>query len=486
MSSYWLSRHGLTTTDPDDLSDFRSTPGLPQDQVDVAIIGSGFSGTAVAWHLLCGGGNDGGGTRTAATASAAPLPSSSSSPSVLILEARKACSGATGRNGGHVKPDLYFNAPLYSSIHGVRVAEELTRFETRQVFDLKKLVEEEEIDCDFELTRAIDVYTDQRVAGPVVEAWKRMKSQGYEFPPDLHFVPGENGKAEQVSGVKGALCAFSFTAASVWPFKMVMGLLKKVLARGANLQTNTPVTSIERDGNGKGWILRTDRGIVKAKKVVVTTNAYTSALLPEFGGKITPARGVACRIAVPESHSSGNKAQPPPPHLNNTYSIRFGPQEYDYLITRTDGSIVVGGAKQKVLLDDAYWRNNTDDSALIPGAKEYFDGYMQRTFRGWEGTAAEVTDIWTGVMGYSADLLPWVGPVPGRDGVFVSAGFTGHGMPRILGCAEALAGLVSGEVKGMEGTSVPKPYWVTGERLSEKRDMSREYMAGGRPKESKL
>lgn len=302
----------------------------------------------------------------------------------------------------------------------------------------------------------------------------------------------------QVSGVKGALCAFSFTAASVWPFKMVMGLLKKVLARGANLQTNTPVQSIEKYGNN--WILRTERGTVKAKKVVVTTNAYTSALLPEFEGKITPARGVACRIAVPEADSSlggtdqSGKAKAAAatatatatPHLNNTYSIRFGPQEYDYLITRTDGSIVVGGAKQKVLLDDAYWRNNTDDSAMIPGAGEYFQGYMQRTFHGWENTGASVTDIWTGIMGYSADLMPWVGAVPGRDGVFVSAGFTGHGMPRILGCSEALAGLVAGKVNGMEGTSVPKPYWVTGDRLSEKRDISREYMAGGRPKESKL
>ncbi|KAK5209527.1 hypothetical protein LTR41_005063 [Exophiala xenobiotica] len=530
MSSYWLSSHAYPPET--DLSTHRTTPELPAE-VDVAIIGSGFSGAAMAYYILKGeeqssssasspssgsgiNSSSGGSDTTPTTPSPPPPPP----PSVLILEAREACSGATGRNGGHVKPDLYFNAALYSKHYGPRMAAELTEFETRQVFDIKKLVEQERIECDFELTRTIDVYTDERVAGPVVEAYMRMKeSEGYEFAQDLHYIQGERGRAEQVSGVKGALCAFSYTAASLWPWKLVMGLLGRVVGMGGNLQTNTVVLGVEREGEGDGagrWVLRTERGEVRAKTLVVTTNAYTGQLLNEFEGKITPAMGVACRIAtsssgkhdgdgdgdgedvgavegVGDGKDVGVRLVRPPPHLNNTYSIRFGPQEYDYLISRTDGSIVVGGAKQAVLLDDSYWRDNTDDSQLIPGAREYFTGYMQRHFHGWEGTDAQITHIWTGIMGYSADLMPWVGEVPNRKGVFVSAGFTGHGMPRILGCAEAVAGLVRDRMRGhgqgkdgmqgMQGTKVPRPYWVTKERLEEERDISREYMAGARAKE---
>lgn len=446
MPSYWLSYDSA-------LSKHRTTEDLPQE-ADVVIIGSGYSGAAAAYYIMEKHGGE--------------------TPSLVMLEARDICSGATARNGGHLKPDLYFNAALSEKRFGPRVAEELARFETQQVTDVKRLVEKEQIDCDFELTRALDVFLDHRVAELTVAAYRDMKARGYRFSDDLHFI-ADPKKAEQISGVRGALAAFSFTAGSIWPYKLVSHLLRRCLGWGANIQANTPVTAISNATGSDGrWTLQTPRGEIRAKQVVITTNAYLSTLLPEFADKITPARGIACRIAVPKP---GKMA----PHLNNSYSIRYGPQEYDYLISRTDGSIIVGGAKQAVLPHESYWHNNVDDSQLIPGAEKYFDEYMQRMFHGWEASNARVTDIWTGVMGYSSDLMPWVGEMPGKPGVFVSAGFTGHGMPRILGCSEAVASLVRGNVHDLSGTKLPVPYWITRERLEEERNIAREYMAGSRP-----
>lgn len=442
---YWLSQGS-------DLSNHRTTEELPHE-ADVVVIGSGFSGTTAAYYVLekdCG-----------------------KRPSVVILEARDTCSGATGRNGGHLKPDVYFGAPLNEKAYGLAATAELTRFETEQVFDVKRLVEKENIDCDFELTRAIDVFLDRHVLDSVVASYQDMKTRGYQFLDDLHFIT-ESAKAEQVSGVKGALAAFSFTAGSLWPYKLVAHLLRRCLEWHANLQTYTPVLSMSRETDGR-WVLDTPRGQIAASKVIVATNGYT--LLPELAGKITPARGIACRISVPASGK-------PAPHLNNSYSIRYGPREYDYLISRTDGSIVVGGAKQAVLRKDEYWHDNIDDSELIPGAEKYFENYMQRTFHGWEDSQAQVTDIWTGVMGYSSDLMPWVGEMPGKPGIFVTAGFTGHGMPRVLGCSAALAALVRGDVRSLRDTKVPRPYWITGERLKGDTNVVRDYMAGSRTRPS--
>ena len=68
--SYWQD-----PPDPE-IADYQSAQTLPQ-YVDYAIVGSGISGTMIAWGLLD------------------QLPAKQ----VAIFEARQACSGATGRNG---------------------------------------------------------------------------------------------------------------------------------------------------------------------------------------------------------------------------------------------------------------------------------------------------------------------------------------------------------------------------------------------------
>ena len=74
------------------LHDYRSTGSLPDNEViDVIIIGAGYAGVATAYNLVK---DD--------TAKHCPKLS------VMILEARSACSGATGRNGT-AQDTHYFN-----------------------------------------------------------------------------------------------------------------------------------------------------------------------------------------------------------------------------------------------------------------------------------------------------------------------------------------------------------------------------------------
>jgi glycine/D-amino acid oxidase-like deaminating enzyme len=174
----------------------------------------------------------------------------------------------------------------------------------------------------------------------------------------------------------------------MFPYKLVLHLLSKALDAGVNLQTHTPVTAVSNVPDNEGYItLTTPRGIIRAAKTVYATNGYTSSILPEFVDKILPVRGIC-------SHIKPGKG--PRPRLPNSYIIRWSDTEYEYLVPRLDGSIVVGGARSMYYHDLQSWYNNVNDDQLIDSAKTHFDGYMQRVFHGWEDSQAYTSKVWTG------------------------------------------------------------------------------------------
>ena len=51
---------------------------------------------------------------------------------------------------------------------------------------------------------------------------------------------------------------------------------------------------------------------------------------------------------------------------------------------------------------------------------------------------------WTGVLGFTTDGKPLIGPLPTRKHVFVAAGYCGHGMPQCFGAGKAIAQWIGG------------------------------------------
>lgn len=221
-----------------------------------------------------------------------------------------------------------------------------------------------------------------------------------------------------------------------------------------NLQTYTPATGLDPStADPNRWIVHTARGDIDTKIVIVTTNAYTSSMLPEFKEKIVPVRGTACSITPAESHSPAGVRGTIP----YSYGFRHATGDTDYMIARQGGpvtgrgdrSIILGGAKSMFLKDEKLWYNNIHDDEEMPGARKYFERFMKKHFADWNGNSRGNVDlVWSGgewfcsvtsgnsqcswlsisVLGYSSDFLPYIGPHPDRKGVFVCAGFTGHGM----------------------------------------------------------
>ena len=431
--------------DKDEFSNHRTTPDLPS-RSNVVIIGAGYAGTATAWHLA----KDRGPTK--------------SKQSMTLLEARGVCSGATGRNGGHLRPDLYGHIPTYAKRAGLQAAAELAEFEISHVPALKQFIESENIDCDFVLARSVDVWSNQEAADTAKQSYDEMVNHKLEYMKDVFFQYGP--QAEAFSGVKGARAAASYTAGMMWPYKFIMHLLKSLVNSGdLNLQTNTPVADVVEDEEG-GFTVKTPRGSIHADKVVHANNAYVAGLLPEYSQSIVPCKGICCRISVPDGKTA--------PFLTNSYIERSADRTLSYLIPRSDGSIIVGGAQKLFFPHRDQWYSNVDDSILIEAAKDYYNGYMQRTFRGWEDSGAKVDQIWTGVMGYSYDSSAHIGAVPDKLGRFVIAGFNGHGMPVIWLGAKGTAKMIN-EGVSFEETGMPRLFKTTQERLSQAQNGREEY-----------
>jgi glycine/D-amino acid oxidase-like deaminating enzyme len=66
---------------------------------------------------------------------------------------------------------------------------------------------------------------------------------------------------------------------------------------------------------------------------------------------------------------------------------------------------------------------------------------------GGEDDDVIIEQEWTGILAWSCDDSPWVGPVPGpgQEGAYVCAGFCGSGLSRAFMCGLSVGDLAAGE-----------------------------------------
>lgn len=353
-------------------------------------------------------------------------------------------------------------------------------FEMRNYEYLKSLVAENEIPCDWVTLSVVHAYMSQESFDHALDQYHGCHTTYTNLDELVKVVvPGATDPSLEdlrISKAKGAFVQKH--AASVWPYKLVSWMLEQILAssKAFNLQTNTPVTRVQKTGSGS-WIVHTNRGMIAAKKVLLTTNAYTSYLLPEFSDLIVPVRGEMSSLTSPRTMKPGSENQP------LVYSYGFmghgtqGGHQDDYLIQRPyisgtiGGELMFGGGR-------SYAKNEgvgvSDDSSIDPPAAQY----LRQEINVVLDTKSDEKELaatfeWSGIMGFSRDTRPWVGAVSedlglgGGEGLWICAGFTGHGMPNTCLSAKAAVDMMLGKDKG--GVDLPSTYHISKERLEKAR-----------------
>ncbi|MCJ1406818.1 hypothetical protein MMC19_000888 [Ptychographa xylographoides] len=431
-ASYWQ-------LPPHRLANHRATSSLPTSTTfDHVIIGSGISGAAIAYKLL----------------------SRNASLSILMLEARTAASGASGRNGGHCRAGFWLNFKRYYEALGEDEALKFERLEEENVRNITDFVVEHDIDNDFRDVETADMYLTQEAWDGVLEVVK-LREEVRKRRPDAgpltkrKVMHGQ--EARDTMGMPSIVGAVTYPAHTQNPYLLVCRMLELSLDKGLNLQTNTCAMKLVKSADlevgeeGAGWSVQTDRGTVKAKNVVLATNAYTNSLYPGLKetGFLTPGRSQVTAIR-PGSNISGN------PALRRSAGLNDFNGSGDYFMSRApglkgEGDILYGGGRS---ISKTKELGITDDSKINPEIAAYLQHAAPKFFghERWGEEEKEVMD-WTGITCYTPDTFPLVGEAPGEKGLWCSVGMNGHGMAMAFRSAEALVEMM---VEGREPEWFPK------------------------------
>jgi len=102
----------------------------------------------------------------------------------------------------------------------------------------------------------------------------------------------------------------------------------------------------------------------------------------------------------------------------------YARQGFDYWQQLPDGRVLLGGFRDVSILDEL-----TDVEETTPGIQASLEQFLGELI----GEPPRISHRWAGIFGLTQDMLPLVGRVPGREGLWIAAGYSGHG--NVLGFA---------------------------------------------------
>lgn len=403
----------------DGLGPIRQRPPLDGDvDVDVAIVGAGFTGLWTAYYLR----------------RAAP------GLRIMVLDSRFAGFGASGRNGGWCSALFPASWDKIARAHGRGAALAMKSAMRESISEVESFTVEHGVDCGFTRGGTIGLARSAVQLRRATAEVEHGRSWG-DTEDDLRLLaPDEVSEKVQATNVHGA--TFTPHCAAIDPGRLVRGLAEVVAASGVWIHEGTPVTEIRpaRSGHPACRVV-TPYGTVKAKVVVRATEGYT----PTITGSHRDLAPVYSLIVATE---------PLPPAVLEQIGLAGRPTftDHRHLISygqRTaDGRIVFGGRGAPYHFGSAV-RPEFDREPAV------FDS-LRRTvvdlFPALDGAA--FTHSWGGPLGVPRDWHAGVGLDP-ATGFAWAGGYVGDGVSTANLAGRTLADLITERV-----TPLTKLPWV--------------------------
>ncbi len=385
-----------------------ASPNLSHS-VDVAVVGGGYCGLSAA--------------RTVAKRGV----------SVAVLEAETFGWGASSRNGGMVLTGMKLPVPTLIKRYGREAVRKMYAASLESIDCVEKIIREESIDCDFSRCGHLEVACKQAHFDGYEESSALIKR---EFNHELRIIPKNELSVEIGSDIYfGGMV--DETSAGLNPARYVAGLAQAAQRAGACLHDHTRVTSIDSQKNNgvRRFRLRTSRGDVTAREVLLASGAYATEATPALRKKIIPIGSyiIATEVLPVEL------ARELSPRNRMIYDSKHF--LYYYRLT-PDNRMLFGGR-----------------AAFFPETENTVRKSAEILRRGMIGVypqlrGAKVEFVWGGTLDFTLDVVPHAGKI---DGMYFAAGFAGHGVAAATWFGAKLAAQICGDSSGIPFDGIKFP-----------------------------
>ena len=362
--------------------------------IDVAIVGSGYTGLSAAIVLARAG------------------------RSVLILEAEETAWGCSSRNGGQISPGVKPGVAELERRYGREAAHAILHEGHASLDFLADFIAREGIDCDYvRCGRFIGVHRPGRYDALAAH----FRESASVVPFDWHMVPPAETASELGTGTYhgGAVLP---AHASLHPARFAAGLASRATEAGAEIATGTPVDGITAAGDRVQVLTR--RGVIEARDVIVATNGYTGRATPHLQRRVIPIGSYVIATEPIEPHVM-QRIMPRNRVISDTRKV-----VYYYRPSPDHTRVVFGG---RVALGE------TDPGISAPRLHKVMTGLFP------ELGDIGISHSWMGFVAYTFDEVPHVGC---HDGIWFSTGYCGSGVAWASYLGHRLGHKVLGNAEG--------------------------------------
>lgn len=367
---------------------------------DVAIVGGGLAGLSAALELAQRG------------------------LSVRVLEAGTVGGGASGRNGGQAIHGLACDMPVIEAQLGMDDARRVFAVTIEALELIQHRIAAHGIACDWQ-DGFLAVATSARKAGKL-EAWAQRMASLYSYP--MRSIAGGDIR-HWVASPRYHGGVHDPRSGHLHPLKYTLGIARAATQAGAVLHEGCEVRAIDA---GPLTRLRTSRGEVRARQVLLACNVHLGGLAPALAQRIMP---VGTYIACTERLEPGLAASLIP----SRSAVCDTDVVLDYFRPTADDRLLFGG--------------RVSYSTLTPAGLAHT--MRQRIVRTFPQLArARVEHAWGGLVDITMNRAPDFGRLPaGRGGagnIYYLQGFSGHGLALTGMAGRLVAQAMVGEAGGFE------------------------------------